>query len=87
MPEQEQAKARGNRSIVVRNINESYKNPENEKVTPLMAIAAKPNLLTNKERRYYVNLAGKLIFMGVKVNKKITINGRRSCMQPWPATD
>lgn len=79
-PEQEVAKTHGNRSIVVESINEKFQNPQDEKVTPLMAIAAKTEFEANpeadedhkydKDRQYYANLAGKLIGMGVKVDKQ-----------------
>jgi hypothetical protein len=80
MPEQKVAKAHGNRSVVVKSINEKFQNPQDEKVTPLMAIAAKTEFEANpeadedhkydKDRQYYANLAGKLIGMGVKVDKQ-----------------
>jgi ankyrin repeat protein len=79
-PELKVAKKRGNRLVIIESINEEFKNPEDETVTPLMAIAAKTKFEANpeadedhkydKDRQYYANLAGKLIGMGIKVNQQ-----------------
>ncbi len=70
MPEQKVAKKRGNRLVIIKSINEEFKNPEDETVTPLMAIAAKKQFTPETNPQYYANLAGKLIGMGVKVNQQ-----------------